>query len=157
VTARLLLAIFARMMSTLHPMGGSRAFVFLAAPLGDFCSDGVFVKDFAPYGWCHALDLLFPPAPLGDFCSDGVFVEDCAPCGWCHTLVVLFPLHPYATFARICHTQRLPRLAVAVTVMHRMSKTGVAVSFDIHGRGAGLWTCFSWGIFVAIYYMALPR
>jgi hypothetical protein len=79
------------------------------------------------------------------------------PVGGVTHLLCFFRLHPYATFARICHTQRLPRLAVAVTVMHRMSKTGVAVSFEIHGRGDRLWTCFSWGIFVAIYYMDLPR
>jgi hypothetical protein len=41
--------------------------------------------------------------------------------------------------------QRLPRLAVAVTVMRRMPKTGVAVSFNIDSRGAGLGLFFLGG------------
>jgi hypothetical protein len=38
----------------------SRTFAFMAAPLGNFCTDDVFVEDFfTPYGWYHALVVLF--------------------------------------------------------------------------------------------------
>ena len=74
---------------------------FLAARLGDFCLEVVFVEDFAPllvvtraYAFCPAAPLggffarmccvshllcFCPAAPLGDFCSDVL----------CLTLIVL--------------------------------------------------------------------
>jgi hypothetical protein len=75
-----------------------RTLVFLAAPLRDFCSDDVFMEDFAPCGWYHTLIVLFLATPSGDFCSEAIFMEDFAPCGWCRALIVLFPVAPLGDF-----------------------------------------------------------
>jgi hypothetical protein len=42
-----------------------------AAPLGEFCTKGLFEKDF-DYRTCCAV----PAAPLGDFCTESLFEKD---------------------------------------------------------------------------------
>jgi hypothetical protein len=140
------------------PYGWCRALIvlFLAAPLGDFCSDGVFVEDFAPCGWCRALIVLFLAAPLGDFFSDGVFVEDFAPCGWCRALIVIFPAAPLGDFCSDLSHAKAIKVACCGDCLSVECRRPVSQSFSNPQSWCQFELVFLWGAFVAVYYMAPP-
>jgi hypothetical protein len=113
-----------------------------AAPLGDFCIDLSFGKDFVSCTCCAC-----PAAPLGNFCAELSFSKDFVSCTCCAC-----PVAPLADFCAdfvaregsLCYLSRRLRIG-------RMLKAVGAAFFDMV-----ILEIFCGG-FSLVYYMAPPR